>query len=786
MRAHQVFGGGGFSASLAAAALTVVLSASAASAATTYYVATDGDDANNGLTRATAKATLAAGYTAMTNGTPETTYGNVLVLGDGEWTFSSAMALSNGWSVAGENGAASTTLRASKEDIRPFDMNSADAEIRDLTVDFRSGEKFNYNNTKGALLGVDALGSVTRCRVVNFRSGWNGTLVSQSTEGRHLDFTDCTFNNCRINYQTAVFLLNGGTADFTRCRFENCYAVHLGDEKHGNYGVVYCTKASWFRNCFFRACQGYGSFLSNARRYSSIVSAEPGAGAVLENCTFLDCTVAGAGGPVANAKLGTAAAATLRNCLVYGCTNNDGAVGFLSGLTCETCASDVDYAGAGVVKLTPGGMVWQCAAEDRLVPSAGPTIDAGTTLSWMADATDLRGNARIAGDAPDIGCFEYHAPKTYYVAKDGDDANDGLSRTSAKATLAAGYALLSGDDDTLVLGDGEWTASFTIVLSNGWSVVSENGRDQTTLLVNAARRLFGLSTAGTLVRGLTIDLKGRNMESVGEGALAKSPNGRLENLTVKNYYTSWGGSLLYVGGTTAPVVSNCVFSGFKVTYQTAPIHVAGSAAPLFTHCSFIDGAVSTRVTYGTIWIDGDSARPVIRNCLLLRCQNNQNCGEYTMYSSGTIHANAKTLIENCSLIDCTFIGNAFGSDDPTFAARCGPIIKAGTVVNTLVYGCRNKNGDLQPCRAGTYTYCASDSELTGENCILLTDANFRFRAPARGDYSVVRGAPRDGGTPRTWTDGATDLLGRPRVFGHGLDIGCFECDVAYGFTVVVQ
>ena len=35
-----------------------------------------------------------------------------------------------------------------------------------------------------------------------------------------------------------------------------------------------------------------------------------------------------------------------------------------------------------------------------------------------------------------------NAAKTYYVAEDGDDAADGLTKATAKATIAAGMACL--------------------------------------------------------------------------------------------------------------------------------------------------------------------------------------------------------------------------------------------------------------------------------------------------------------------------------------------------------
>ena len=52
----------------------------------------------------------------------------------------------------------------------------------------------------------------------------------------------------------------------------------------------------------------------------------------------------------------------------------------------------------------------------------------------------------------------------FYVAQDGSDTNSGLTRASAKATIAAGYALLEHNAAAtvgarLILGDGRFAAA---------------------------------------------------------------------------------------------------------------------------------------------------------------------------------------------------------------------------------------------------------------------------------------------------------------------------------------
>ena len=147
-------------------------------------------------------------------------------------------------------------------------------------------------------------------------------------------------------------------------------------------------------------------------------------------------------------------------------------------------------------------------------------------------------------------------------------------------------------------------------------------------------------------------------------------------------------------------------------------------------------------------------------------------------------------IENCSIIDCQFQGVAYESEaGAEWAALSGPIIKAGSVINTFVCGCTNQLGGIVSCKAGpTYSHVAHDAPLDGESNILLAEGSLKFRKPWKGDYTVQSGPTVNAGMELDWMSGATDLLGRPRVIGGAPDIGCFEFDPSEikGTTIVVR
>ena len=71
--------------------------------------------------------------------------------------------------------------------------------------------------------------------------------------------------------------------------------------------------------------------------------------------------------------------------------------------------------GFDYTKCQPDGAVWGSPEQVFRNPEHGncrlkrdsPAVNAGTPLVWMAGATDLRGDQRLRGEAPDIGAYEH-------------------------------------------------------------------------------------------------------------------------------------------------------------------------------------------------------------------------------------------------------------------------------------------------------------------------------------------------------------------------------------------
>ena len=764
--------------------------------ATDIYVAADGDDANDGLTPATAKATFVSGYEAMTNGTPEATYGNRLVVGAGTFDLPTVTTvLSNGWKIAGA-GKDKTTLKVTTK-TRQFSLASADTEMRGFKLDF-IGSNMDMKNLYG-VLALNPQGNMADLDVVNYYTSWYGTLLHINTEGLAPVFTNCVFRNFHIHYRCPLVWVTKVAASplFSHCAFMDGTC-----STYWTPGTIYIEgntagSTTTIRNCLFLRCQNYQDCHKDKYRTATI---HCNSKSTIENCSIINCTFVGSAfsnedktwydlcGPIVRAG-------TVVNTLVYNCTNPNGELQPCRAGTYSYCANDAALlAGEGNIQVAPGSIHFQNAREDRFIPVDGPTVNAGTTLPWLSGSTDILGRSRINGAAADIGCWEYYAPNVYYMSAGGDDANDGLTPATAKATIGAAAALLSDIDEKLVVGDGTYPLpADTVVLTNGCSIVSENGPEATTFYATSVTKpLFAQATAGTLIRGFTIDFRSLAFKKWNACSFLYNAKGVVENCILERYnYTGYDQdgmpAMVRVGNSDAPVFSNVVFRKSYSNYRASFVNIRNSAAPVFLDCTFSDLKVSAGYySYGTVYVDKKAANPAFRNCLFLRCQNNQDTHKY-FFRTAVIQfydGENTAAIDNCSFIDCSFIGAGFKTNDTTWADGCGVIIKGGRVNNCLFLNCTNELGETQfsvmsetrATRKPVWSHCAAETALEGDGNILVSAADMRYRSKRRGDYTIVSGPTVDAGMSLPWHSGATDLYGRNRVIGPAVDIGCGEFD----------
>ncbi len=781
--------------------------AATTSIAADWFVAKDGDDANSGASRAEAKATIPAAYACLADN-PAATIGDRLVICDGEWSstdFGSTLVLSNGWSVVGEHGRGATTLKALSAGFRFFNLASADSAIRGLTLDFnRASVTYQTSAVE------NPYGTIADCELRDYYSTWIGNgavaMIRVSQTASTANITNCVFRRCANKYNgpSAIRVSTNAKADIIGCEFVDCVAGDSGNNAGGTI-FAYCGKAL-VRNCLFFRSVVYGGKSSSYSSYAGVVCCNAyGSNMTVENCTFADCRI------VRRTDVGVVQVGnkdsklTVRNCLAYGNVNDAGPVGFVTNFVptaYSNCASEFELAGTDNVVINADNTTFREARDGRYIPLSGPALDSAQTLPWMAGATDVLGRSRVVGSAPDIGCFENPGtePRTYYVAKDGNDANSGLTRAEAKATIPAGYALLSDYDETLVIGDGEWEVGFdpTFVVSNGWTITSENGAAATTLKFNSSLRtinnstdldvahaLFATTTFASTVSGFTIDLNNVDMHYARGVVLKLNSSGVLDGCRVLNFRNTWElGAIVWINDRKCHVdIANCTFENMYCTYWAAFLRVENGTANI-ENCRFVDcHAVAKSGTkyfnYGVVYFLNSAS--LLRNCLFENCSAYGKSGSYNA-SVVSIRNNSGATVENCSFADCSVADSNGGALGGLQLSSTG-----STAVNCLAYGNLNGEGAQANLMPGlTYSHCASDIALEGEGNVVLTDSNFRFVNAANGDYRVKRGPSINAGLNLDWMVGATDLAGNPRILDHIVDIGCYESDKPQPTRFIVQ
>ena len=252
-----------------------------------------------------------------------------------------------------------------------------------------------------------------------------------------------------------------------------------------------------------------------------------------------------------------------------------------------------------------------------------------------------------------------------------------------------------------------------------------------------------------------------------------------------------------VMGLTAGVVTNCLFE--KVKSNTSPVLLSGG---LFTHnvlagCwSDVDGnggivmdgpaqvvscVISNGLSKRSNPLEGLAIRgrasgkvteaAVVRNCLITGCTSTKPfdgviCSDFpvriencTIVSNavpaGSTCAGIELVCDGCEVVNTISWGNLIAGTEETDAVESDLVVADG-VTATLSHS----------CFAG-----ATEPTCTGE------DPRFCFGKPSsRPFYGIKSSSPcKDTGVKLGWmTDGATDLIGKPRVFGGVPDMGCYE------------
>ena len=382
----------------------------------------------------------------------------------------------------------------------------------------------------------------------------------------------------------------------------------------------------------------------------------------------------------------------------------------------------------------------------------------------VAGSASVRGETRIwvDADAPESTTGETLSYRTVEGATDCakelalDDANKPVS---------------------VWVKDGTYQLTREIVLTNGVTLASQNGRDKVTLILAENCRavaVTGGTLAGVTIQGRTyaagtrlvsdVDTvaKGFGIYMLGKDSLVT--NCLVRGVVLEGTQKTSGGALFMKGGRCR----DSVFTGCEGPFNV--VETVGDWLRLW-NCAVTNNKIKSQAE-NVIWVQGGAE---FVNCLVA---DNEMSGSAVFFSvwSGT-------GLDNCTIAGNTGAGVTMAS---TMGFSFNNCVIAGNQGGAFVLPSDNKN---------TYKLynCAYDAESLPAN-FKTVEASLRIAAddgvfadPARGDWRLAAGSPLIDAGRNQWLDGeaaqavTTDLDGRARDGDGGSlkkirDIGCYEFD----------
>jgi len=776
------------------------------------YVATTGDDANDGLSVLTAKATIASALAAL-KALPEGYDERTVYVCDGDYAFDSGEEIATMvdfpvlvTSLSGD--ASKVRITRTGYSKRIFQIDCADAVVSHLTL-------YGGNSEQGGATYITANG---------------GTLL------------DCVVSNCANstwNSHGAVYVNAGRVA---RCLFrENGYKV--GSGLYAKAGVV--------ESCLFTGnnCGAAGAACLEGS-------------ASLVNCTIVANTGSSCSGVRMNNNKGKVV-----NCAIFGNTAPDSATGKVfdsNGACFLSCAADLEIPdGTGCLCVEPSFRDAE-HGDWRLSP-ASPLIDAGIDAATYGatSAKDFDGSARVVPVSVDIGCYEnsksdvecgfvytcagYLIPTeieftgvvfgfaetpdfTWDVTNTGTEETEHLSgasptwtasepgvysvrltvsgtegsasyemasciklapadmytspgnesaaypystpETAAPSIATAVAAAVDGTTIHVLKGaDGIYPQSATIKVEKGVRIIGETGNPNdivcTNLVVNVDKHgIFLLNHPDAFLAGLT-----------------------LANGSLKANYSD--GACLRIkpsGGT----VSNCVICSGQSQHFDSQGAGAYVQAGIVTHTRFTGRFTSCPAYNANPTSKGVVAHLTggrLENCLFhdieiapTTASEGRSCGPVVSVTGGTML--------NCTVVGrCQCIGTGSSTDgnftkfDGGSGIYCG---SSGWVKNCVSTCVTNMNGVVTPFSGNALRFvnCAGDGGVVwgGTDCIDGMPESF-FNDFEGRDYTPRFEGPLENAGVEYDGMATVDLVGKNRKVGKYIDIGCYECQTENGFYI---
>lgn len=448
----------------------------------------------------------------------------------------------------------------------------------------------------------------------------------------------CRVVDCRFESLTGSgsygFVHLGAQTVAERCRFIGCEKFDM-----------FMTEATGVvvRNCLMSGCTG-GNFLrlhgnSSLRSEHCTFAGNAGGCKIFNNSSrgtksvVVNCIYVGAGGPVNSADH------------VFFVTNSA-----VSKATAGTADSGV------IVTTDPGFR--STARQDYRLKADSVCVDAGLTLDWAEQGCDLAHDARLAGTAPDLGCFERQSGESdpfYGVKVVATEAEKSGEWEDAATDVAAAVAACL-DGETVLFKSGTYRLAAPLAFANR------------SLLLRAdvpGRVVLDAQDAG---RCVDATLASGNLTLTFDGFVFRNGFSGLD-YSDANHQARGGGLYLKCQDQTSRIVCrNCRVERCRTVYDwskgESQNYACGGGAYVAGYCRFenctIDSCVATNGMGGGVYTSSSvttqdkGAGPVFVGCTIAGCQS---VGQGGNRGPGA-HSGGMHNVNHCWIERCTFAGNA--------------------------------------------------------------------------------------------------------------------------------
>ena len=314
------------------------------------------------------------------------------------------------------------------------------------------------------------------------------------------------------------------------------------------------------------------------------------------------------------------------------------------------------------------------------------------------------------------------------------------------------------DGNTLILGAGVYETSSELVVDKAITIVGTGATPEDAIVRN------------------TVASQGHRTMRVENAAAFVS------NLTIENGYNNIGANLRLSSG----VVSNCVIRGGTAVASSngAGSGVEFAGAGTLSHCvvsnNVVQGTSSDGgMTGGAIYLPYNSKNGRISNCLIAY-NRYVTSGETTKAGAAGIRffgENNETKVENCTIVANTVEGTLLDDSAGIYCTSWSVRFRNNIVVGNYETG-KDRFTATKIDEHCTNVFGLTDADTSADD--VFEDFAGRYFVP-----SMFGAAYNKGTTSGLALIPAVDLAGNPRVFGKGIDIGCYECQKKPGVAIVV-